>query len=205
METEDKIKAAAKKLFKQKGYAGTKTRDIAEEAGVNPALLNYYFRNKDSLFGEVMRDVMRDFIAAVRPALVGEGKDFKELLVELLNKVTDLYLDEPDLVIFVINELRTVPKKLFKELNVEEVVQGTVVYDFFKKNFMGMGDRSSMERGVMWIIGCISFVLFPFVMKPGLENVLDMKSEEFRAIMNERRKMLPAWRDFMLEQYHLEV
>ncbi len=205
METEDKIKAAAKKLFKQRGYAGTKTRDIAEEAGVNPALLNYYFRNKDSLFGEVMKDVMRDFIAAVRPALVGEGKDFKEVLVELLDKVTDLYLDEPDLVIFVINELRTVPKKLFEELNVEEVVQGTVVYDFFKKNFMGMGDRYSMERGVMWIIGCISFVLFPFVMKPGLENVLDMKSEEFRAIMDERRKMLPAWADFMLEQYHLEA
>ncbi|MCD8209071.1 MAG: TetR/AcrR family transcriptional regulator [Bacteroidales bacterium] len=205
MNTEEKIKAAAQKVFKQKGYAGTKTRDIAEEAGVNPALLNYYFRSKDALFGEVMKDVMRDFISAVRPALVGEGKDFREVLIELFNRLTDLYLEEPDLVIFVINELRTVPKKLFEDLRIEEVVQGTVVYDFFKRNFLDRGGRSSMEAGAMFLLNCVSFVLFPFVLKPGLENVLDMKSEEFREIIDERRKLYPAWRDFLLEQYHFEV
>ncbi len=205
METEDKIKAAAKKLFKQKGYAGTKTRDIAEEAGVNPALLNYYFRNKDSLFGEVMKDVMREFISAVRPALVGEGKDFREVLIELFNKLTDLYLEEPDLAIFVINEFRTVPRKLFEDLKVEEVVQGTVVYDFFKRNFIDRGGRSSVEAGVMFLLNCVSFGVFPFVLKPGLENVFDLKNEEFRAMMDERRKMFPAWADFLLEHYHFEV
>ncbi len=205
MDTEEKIKVAAKKIFKQKGYAGTKTRDIAEEAGVNPALLNYYFRNKDNLFGEVMKDVMRDFIAAVRPILVGEGKDFKDIVVELLDRLTDLYLDEPDLVIFVINEMRTVPKKLFQDLKIGEVIQGTVVYEFFKKHFMGRGTRPSMETGVMFLLGCVSFILFPFVMKPGLENVLDLKSEEFREMMNERRKMIPAWTDFMMEQYRMDA
>ena len=42
--TEEKIKEAARKVFTQKGFAATRTRDIAEEAGLNLALLNYYFR-----------------------------------------------------------------------------------------------------------------------------------------------------------------
>ena len=40
--TEEKIKAAARVVFHKKGYAATRTRDIAEEAGINLALLNYY-------------------------------------------------------------------------------------------------------------------------------------------------------------------
>ena len=48
--TEQKIVEAARKIFTQKGYAATKTRDIAEEAGINLALLNYYFGSKENLF-----------------------------------------------------------------------------------------------------------------------------------------------------------
>ena len=47
--TEQKIAAAARKIFTQKGYAATKTRDIAEEAGINLALVNYYFGSKENL------------------------------------------------------------------------------------------------------------------------------------------------------------
>ena len=52
--TEEKIRAAARKIFTQKGFAATRTRDIAEEAGINLALLNYYFRSKEKLFEQIM-------------------------------------------------------------------------------------------------------------------------------------------------------
>ena len=48
--TEEKILAAAKKIFVQKGMAGARMQDIADEAGINKALLHYYFRNKEKLF-----------------------------------------------------------------------------------------------------------------------------------------------------------
>jgi AcrR family transcriptional regulator len=48
--TEAKIKNAARVVFHKKGFAATRTRDIAEEAGINLALLNYYFRSKEKLF-----------------------------------------------------------------------------------------------------------------------------------------------------------
>lgn len=47
--TEEKIKQAATKVFMEKGFDGTTTRDIATEANINLALLNYYFRNKQKL------------------------------------------------------------------------------------------------------------------------------------------------------------
>jgi AcrR family transcriptional regulator len=48
--TEERIKQAAVKVFQAKGYGAARTRDIAEEAGINLALLNYYFRSKERLF-----------------------------------------------------------------------------------------------------------------------------------------------------------
>ena len=52
--TEEKIKQAAKAVFQKKGFAATRTRDIAEEADINLALLNYYFRSKEKLYGRII-------------------------------------------------------------------------------------------------------------------------------------------------------
>ncbi|HOA37485.1 MAG TPA: TetR family transcriptional regulator, partial [Flavihumibacter sp.] len=52
--TEEKIKAAARTVLYKKGFAATRTRDIAEEAGMNLALINYYFRSKKKLFEIIM-------------------------------------------------------------------------------------------------------------------------------------------------------
>ena len=65
LSTEEKIKAAAKKLFTQKGFAATRTRDIAEEAGINLALLNYYFRSKEKLFELVMKENVQLFLGTM--------------------------------------------------------------------------------------------------------------------------------------------
>ena len=51
--TEDKIFAAAEKIFLRDGYAGSRMQDIADLAGINKALLHYYFRSKDKLFERI--------------------------------------------------------------------------------------------------------------------------------------------------------
>lgn len=50
----ERIKTAAAKLFAQKGFAATRVRDIASEAGINLAAVNYYFRSKQKLFDLIM-------------------------------------------------------------------------------------------------------------------------------------------------------
>ena len=60
--TEEKIKEAARVVFHKKGYAATRTRDIAEEADINLALLNYYFRSKEKLFDIIMVETLSGFL-----------------------------------------------------------------------------------------------------------------------------------------------
>ena len=48
--TEELILNAAMKVFTRKGFAAARTEDIAREAGINRALLHYYFRDKQTMF-----------------------------------------------------------------------------------------------------------------------------------------------------------
>src|SRR5882672_3266473 len=54
--TEEKILAAARKVFTTKGMSGARMQDIADEAGINKALLHYYFKNKQKLFEEIFME-----------------------------------------------------------------------------------------------------------------------------------------------------
>ena len=63
--TEARIKEAARIVFLNKGFAATRTRDIAEEAGINLALLNYYFRSKQKLFNLIMLDALKIFLSSI--------------------------------------------------------------------------------------------------------------------------------------------
>lgn len=52
--TRDAILVAARQRFMDAGYADTTLRAIAEDAGVDPALINYFFGSKRDLFGAAM-------------------------------------------------------------------------------------------------------------------------------------------------------
>ena len=69
LDTEGKIKEAARIVFTQKGYAAARTRDIAEEAGINLSLLNYYFRSKEKLFNIIMTEKIQQFFGAMFPVI----------------------------------------------------------------------------------------------------------------------------------------
>ncbi len=58
--TEEKIKIAAERLFMENGFSGTRTRDIAEAADINLALLNYYYRSKENLFNIIIMENWRN-------------------------------------------------------------------------------------------------------------------------------------------------
>src|SRR5271154_299968 len=75
---EEKIKEAARNVFTRKGFAATRTRDIAEEAGINLALLNYYFRSKEKLFEIVMLENFGQFLNGVQTLLNQKESSLEE-------------------------------------------------------------------------------------------------------------------------------
>ena len=62
-DTKELILNVAEELFAQKGFAGVRTNEIAERAGVNKALIYYYFESKEKLLREVLQKILFELIS----------------------------------------------------------------------------------------------------------------------------------------------
>ena len=93
--TEEKIKEAARTVFTRKGFAATRTRDIAEEAGLNLALLNYYFRSKEKLFEIVMLEKMQIFFGFIRPIIYDDSTSLELKIEGIVSRYIDMLQDNP--------------------------------------------------------------------------------------------------------------
>jgi TetR/AcrR family transcriptional regulator len=74
------ILAAAERVFAQSGLAGARTDLIAAEAGVNKALLYYYFKSKEKLYLAVLEDHFEQFNRQALQVLDGPGSAREVLL-----------------------------------------------------------------------------------------------------------------------------
>src|SRR5210317_760155 len=110
-DTEQKIIASAEKLFYRKGKAGTSMQDIADDAGINRTLLNYYFRSKDQLFEAVFRNAMASFVPNLAEMLRSDIS-FTEYLPRLIETIIDTMLENPQIPIFVLQELSSNPERM---------------------------------------------------------------------------------------------
>src|SRR6201985_1132550 len=117
--TEEKIKEAARKLFTQKGFSATRTRDIAEEAGINLALLNYYFRSKQKLFDIIMMENFRQFIQGISFNFLEQNTTLDQKISKIVSMYIDFLPQNPALPLFVLNELRNNPQQLAANIDDE--------------------------------------------------------------------------------------
>jgi len=104
--TEQNILAAAEEVFLSKGYAAAKTTEIAKLAGVNHAMLHYYFRTKESLFNKVFDGKIKLFSNSFF-SVFDQDLPFKEKLKLAINKHYDFLLENPRLPMFIIGEMLT--------------------------------------------------------------------------------------------------
>src|SRR6478609_280809 len=84
--TETRIKEAARIVFHKKGFAATRTRDIAQEANINLALLNYYFRSKERLFELIMFDTVTSFFETMGIVFNDETTSLEEKIALVAEK-----------------------------------------------------------------------------------------------------------------------
>ena len=72
-ETRATILKAAEQIYAEHGLAGARTDAIAAAAGVNKALLYYYFKSKEGLYQAVVGSQVREFQQQAREGAFGEG------------------------------------------------------------------------------------------------------------------------------------
>ncbi len=200
LDTEDRILEAARSVFLRRGTTGARMREIAEEAGVNQALLHYYFRTKEALAEAVFRKVARQLL----PPIVAELRS-DHPLEEKVRRVVDLELDHlsrnPNLPAYLISELSHHPDRapqLWEEIVGEPAEHaGSQVLEKLRQQLddaARKGEARPMEPE-QFLVNLISLCIFPFAARPMLEAVLGLGPGDFEAFIEQRRRSLP---DFFL-------
>ncbi len=176
---EDRIKEAAIKVFLEKGFDGTTTRDIAKEAGLNSALMNYYFRSKEKLFSSVFEEMLQLFFKGLLEVL-NRPISLKEKISAVIDHDFEMFKTNPDLANFIINELHRNPDRFFSVISFDKVL----VHSVFAQQLKVAVDNEEirkikMEHVLLLIKSNIQFIFQGKVMTCKIWNMNDKQFDEF--------------------------
>ena len=189
--TEQKIKAAARLVFHKKGFAAARTRDIAEEAGMNLALLNYYFRSKEKLFQLIMFEAIAGFMQNMGAVFNDENTSLEKKVELVAEKYIDLFIMEPELPLFVMSEIRSHGAEILEKLpTVNTIMQSAFIKQYQKAVKEG---KITEPKPLHFIMNLMGMIVFPFIGGPMLRKVGKLNDRQFNKLMQERKKLIPIW------------
>lgn len=195
--TEEKIKAAARKVFHEKGFAATRTRDIADEAGINLALLNYYFRSKEKLFEIIMFETIFGFMQAMAMVLNDDKSSLEKKVALIASNYIDLITKEPNIPIFMLSEIRNRPDHLLDKLPIKQLIMNSA---FFKQHQKAVSDGKITEPNPLhFLMNLLGLIVFPLIGKPLLQGIGGLNDVQFNKLMQERKKLIPIWVKAMMK------
>jgi TetR/AcrR family transcriptional regulator len=185
-----RILNASKKVFQAKGMAGARMQDIADEAGINKALLHYYFSNKEKLFEVIFKEAFSQFFPKINAAIDAEIS-LHEKIRYFCREYIDMMQQNPYLPLFVLHELNNHPERFAKKmfgnrlspfqrfsLHIQEEIR--------KKNIRPV-DPANL------FINMLSMLIFPFIAKPIWMAASGMDENAFRIFMEERKTSIPKF------------
>jgi TetR/AcrR family transcriptional regulator len=183
-DTEQKIVDAAATVFLEKGIAGARTQTIADLAGINKALLHYYFRTKEKLYEIVAERVIRHAFNQVL-GNIAEVTDFESWLKQFVHNYLSTIAGNPMIPRFMLWEIEAgggrialILKDILKMNSIEDNPLFIIVNKAIEDKQIRPIDP------VQFIITLIASCVAPFVARPILEKIipnLNVRSAEFVA------------------------
>jgi AcrR family transcriptional regulator len=166
--TEDKILEAAKHVFVAKGMEGARMQEIADEAGINKALLHYYFRSKERLFDAIFGEIIKFAFPKITRILQSDSGIV--IKIELfIDAYMEILLKHPFIPGFIMKELSRDPSGLFK-LVVKFGLNPQIVLTQIQES-MNRGEIRPMDPRHL-AINVVSMCVFPFAARPILNFLL---------------------------------
>jgi TetR/AcrR family transcriptional regulator len=197
-ETEQRILDAAHAVFMRHGTSGARTQDIADEAGVNKALLHYYFRTKDRLAEAVFQRAARQLLPPVMATLASDDPiDAK------VNRVVELELEvlsrNPFLPAYIISEAHHHPDRIRRLV---EGATGGSADGFARHAYVKLQAQidAAVAAGTMrpipaeqLAVNLLSLCIFPFAARPMVCAALAWERDDFDRFIEERKTSLPEF------------
>jgi len=182
------ILEAARKVFTHRGYAGARMDEIAREAGINRALLHYYFRSKEKLFDLVFAQRAREFFLGM-VGIINSPGTLEEKVRAIIAHDIDMMRSQPDLPLFIMQELAQNPDRLVRMAS-ESGASPNVLMKGFKSTVKEAVDKKQIrpvDAGQL-LINIISLCVYPFIAKPMIKAVQELDDKQFERMIINRKK-----------------
>lgn len=177
LSTEQKIREAAKNVFIAKGFDGCTSREIAKAAGMNVALVNYYFCSKKQLFKLIFEAVMDDFMLSTIEVFKKDLSLESKMRI-FIEREYEFLMTYPDIPRFVLSELSRGDKCEFDHAGILDKIAKTGVFEEFldaqEKGFVRKIDLTNVMLLIM------SNCQYPFMAKPLMKYLNSLSEEEYQ-------------------------
>lgn len=176
-EVRGQLLAAARSLFAQHGYAAVSTRAVAEAAGANPAMIHYYFRNKQGLYEAMLEDTFKPLIERLGGMLTASS-----IGPNPIRRFLDLYMRT-------LGANPWMPPLILREV----VAENGRLRDWFIRQFASRGGglltsliqheqkaghmRANLDP-TLTALSLVSLAVFPFVAMPVASRVFGMRVKD---------------------------
>jgi TetR/AcrR family transcriptional regulator len=188
-ETRERILDAAHRVFLRKGTAGSRTQEVADEAGVNKALVHYYFGTKAALADAIFERALAALMPLVFGILADDNRSIEQKIRDIVLVQIDFHSVRPYLAGYMVSEMHAEPQRLAGLIE----RRGHPPREVLRRQI-----RDAVEAGTMrpisaeqFIVNLMGLLIFPFALRPGLMVLLEMDPSGWAAFMEERKRLLP--------------
>jgi TetR/AcrR family transcriptional regulator len=186
--TEETILDSAREIFMQKGFEGARMQEIADHAGINKALVHYYFRNKEKLFAAIFKDILQQ----IGPALltfISEDIPLEIKIWKFVDHYIELIKKFPRMPLFIINELSVNPDRIIRHLQFSNFMD----FNKLQKILSEEHEKGKIIRVDVrhFIINIISLTVFPLAAKIIIQKNLNIQDDEWHQFIEDRKKVIP--------------
>ncbi|OCB78539.1 TetR/AcrR family transcriptional regulator [Flavobacterium crassostreae] len=184
MTTEEKIFNAARIVFQKKGFSGARMQEIADQAGINKAMLHYCFKSKQRLFEAVFNNAFNQLAPQVNAIFNSDATVF-EKIKEFTHSYLEFVIKNPFLPPFIIQEMNNNPEfvtTFLKNTNrpnpsflitqIEHEIQSGILKELNPKQLL---------------LDVFSMTVFPFAAQTLVKNLLQISDPEFNQLMQQRQ------------------
>jgi len=190
-DTKQKILLAAEKVFHRNGFKGTRTNQIAEEAGISRTMLHYYFRTKESLFKEVLESTMAIVFVHMK-RMIGQQTDLETLVSGVVDVISDLFEAKPGLPNFVVN-LFNESEELIHFLASAEEDTIPAQLDTILTSEKQKGNIAESLNGEDLILNIYSLCSFPYLATNYIKAKENRDDEAMKAFIRQRREQIKGF------------
>ncbi|MBP6335325.1 MAG: TetR/AcrR family transcriptional regulator [Bacteroidia bacterium] len=183
--TELKIKDAARKIFLEKGLAGARMQDIADEACLNKALLHYYYRSKEKLFQTIFQAELLNFFNNMFEIMNAPITLF-EKIERLVAREIDTMNSCPRLPIFILNELAQDQDSCLMKMKNMEMHKLHVKFREEVELEISKGTIRKVDPDHLFL-NLLSMTGYPFMAKPVVKGLFELEEQAYYEFMQQHK------------------